>query len=310
MISGIKVYSLDRYIEKLKFDESTKITRFRRFYGKCHNDFKPKKKKLEDDESFRLRVDKEYTYKQGKFVLTRDLDYNNKRFKCVFTVFYVVGSARILYGHLSWHNYNPELDRFLLSLEISNYLFYTDEINIESIRLQFLESFNLVHNNYERIEICLDTNYDVIKMFNRMFVNTQKYFFKSFGKRDKIVHDYGNRNRNIKTGDGHKFVSSTYRESFKIYNKTMEIQNNSGKYYILNYLESRGIDISLPIFRMEISISSHSFKKRDYVYLCHSHFTDQNDLRRIMNLYIRMCLDFRKINSQKNVSRYKKSRLI
>jgi len=310
MISGIKIYSMDRYIEKFIMENTEHITHFNSFYGKCFNDPRPTRKKHERMEDFRNRVNKEYTFNKGNFILIRDLKYNRSRFRCVFKVFYCQKHFRYQFGYLSWRNHDPEKDRYLISLEISNHLFYQDDFNIASVRLELVQSLSLVHHNYERIDICLDTNYNVIRMFNRMYSNSRKYYFKSFGSTDKMVHDYGNRKREVRTGRGHKFDSPTYRESFKFYNKTLEISNKSRKLYILDYLEKEGIDISSPVFRIEISLSSLSFKKRDFINIDDTNFTDNLVLKRILNEYIRLCLDFRFKNNQKNVTRYKKVRLV
>lgn len=310
MISGIKIYNLDRYIEKFKIENTEHITRFNRFYGKCYNDLKPKKKMYENMEEFRNRVDREYTFKEGNFILIRDLKYKSSRYRCVFKLFYCISHSQYHFGYLAWRNHNPEKDRYLISLDLSNFLFYQQSLDIAAVRKEMAESLNLIHHNFERIDICLDTNYDVIRMFNRMYSDSRKYYFKSFGRTNKPVDDYGNRKREISTGEGHKFESPTYRESFKIYNKTKEIENKSRKFYIIDYLEKEGIDISSPIFRIEVSLSSFSFKKRDFVNIDENNLTDNAVLKKIFNEYIRLCLDFRLKNNQKNVSRYKKIRLV
>ena len=212
MITGIKAYSIDRYCEKLAFIPTTKTTRFKKFYFEGNEKLRPKKQMHEDAEAFRQLLLSDYSFSSGKFRFERDMKFKKNRFKCVYRIYYQNPTSRIHFGYLSWYNYVPGYEINLISLDISNNLFYNLSVDIEQIRIELLDKLGLEHHNYERIDICLDTNFNIIRKFNKMFSDSKKYYFKASGKKNKMVFDYGNRIREKVTGQGHMFLS----ESFKL----------------------------------------------------------------------------------------------
>ncbi len=309
MITGIKAYSIDRYCEKLLINPTDLNPVFKPLYNQGLYKPKPDRNPGESKEDFKQRMRKEASIKIGNFTLILDAKFRSKQYRRSYKLLCRINGAVISFGHLSWNHKIQEKDINLLCLDIANYLFYQDEINIEAIRTDLLETFKLEHNNYQHFDICLDTNYDIIRNFERRYKNRKKYYFKSCNRIDKSTLKILGYERDRLIGEQFLFKSPSYKEVFRFYNKTLELASNNSKSYLYDYFVRNGLNINKPIYRIEISMSWKS-DKRPFVDLDNTNFTYNYRLKRILNEYIRMYLDFRIINHNQNKSRYKRDSFV
>lgn len=309
MITGVKAYSVDRYVEKLLINPTDMNPSFKSLYGKCYIKPKPVKVPEETADDFKKRISKEYTITVGNFTLAYDGKFRKRQYNSSFKILYRTEFKQVFFGHLSWNHKKQNHDINLLCLDISNYLFYQDDIDIVAIRLDLLKTFKLQHNNYSQFEICLDINYDIIRNFERRYMNERKYYFKSMNKIDRETLKILGYKRSTLIGEQFLFKSPSYNEQFKFYNKSLELNSNDQKSYIKDYFVQKNLDISKPIYRIEISMSRKSFA-RDFVNIDEEHFNQNYRLKRILNDYIRMYLDFRIIDHNSNKSRYRRDSFV
>lgn len=309
MITGIKAYSIDRYCEKLLINPTDLHPAFKPLYNQGLYVPKPERNPGESKEEFKQRQLKQASIKVGNFTLLQDVKFRNKQYRSAYKLLYWTNGKLINFGHLSWNHKMLDHDINLLCLDISNSLFYQDDISIESIRSDLLETFKLQHNNYHIFDICLDTNYDIIRNFEKRYKNRKKYYFKSCNSIDKSTLKILGYERDRLIGEQFLFKSPSYKEVFRFYNKSLELATNNHKSYIYEYFVRNGLDISKPIYRIEISMSWKS-DKRPFVDLDINNFTYNYRLKRILNEYIRMYLDFRIIDHNQNKSRYKRDSFV
>lgn len=309
MITGIKAYSIDRYCEKLLINPTDLHPAFKPLYNQGLYKPKPERNIGESKEEFKQRLLKESSIKIGNFTLFQDVKFRSKQYRNSYKLLYQLNGKLINFGHLSWDHKIQEQDINLLCLDISNHLFYQDEINIEAIRSDLLETFKLYHNNYHQFDICLDTNYDIIRNFERRYRNRKKYYFKSCNRIDKSTLKILGYERDRLIGEQFIFKSPSYKEVFRFYNKSLELASNNHKSYMYDYFIRNGLNINKPIYRIEISMSRKS-DKRNFVDLDIINFTYNYRLKRILNEYIRMYLDFRIIDHNQNKSRYKRDSFV
>ncbi|MCF8380090.1 MAG: hypothetical protein K9H49_10965 [Bacteroidales bacterium] len=309
MITGIKAYSIDRYCEKLLINPTDLHPAFKPLYTEELQKPEPERNPGESKEEFKDRVRKESSIEVENFTLFQDVKFRSKQYRISYELHYQLNGKAINFGHLSWNNKIRERDINLICFDISNYLFYQDEIDIEAIRSDLLKTFKLEHNNYHHFEICLDTNYDIIRNFERRYKNRKKYYFKSCNRIDKSTLKILGYERDRLIGEQFIFKSHSYKEVFRFYNKSLELASNNKKSYLYDYFVRNGLDITKPIYRIEISMSWKS-DKRPFVNLDINNFTNNYRLKRILNEYIRMYLDFRIIDHNKNKSRYKRDSFV
>jgi len=135
MITGIKAYSIDRYCEKLLINPTDLHPAFKPLYNQGLYKPKPERNTGESKEDFKQRLLKESSIKIGKFTLFQDVKFRSKQYRNSYKLLYQLNGKLINFGHLSWDHKIQEQDINLLCLDISNHLFYQDEINIEASSL-------------------------------------------------------------------------------------------------------------------------------------------------------------------------------
>jgi len=243
MITGVKAYSIDRYTEKLLINPTDMNPTFKPFYNKCQLKPKPEKGPEETTIEYINRLSKELYLSIGNFSLEYDGKFRSRQYNSSFRLQYISDNKELHFGHLSWNNKRQDRDINLLCLDISNYLFYQETIDIEAIRLELLETFKVQHNNYHQFDICLDTNYDMIRNFERRYFNMKKYYFKSTNKIDKETLKILGYRRSDIIGEQFLFKSPSYNEQFRFYNKTMELESNDNKVYMKDYFVKNNLDI-------------------------------------------------------------------
>lgn len=245
-------------------------------------------------------------FKQSNFLLILDNDYyRSKSYKYCFSILY----NNSLIGHLSFTPFNPIFRGDLMCLDFDNRFLYTN--NFRNIIALFFETFELSLNNIEVIEVCLDTNINVLNKFkyitNRLgsvYRYNRKNIKNGLIYSESVINKIENDNK-INVGNGVysinmndiKEKSKRLYDTFKIYNKSDEVRMRTYKEYILEYLSNNGLDTSNDVYRLEFSILGRSIKKRKIKFNL-LNILDSSKINELFEKYYDVYLDFR-LNDKK-----------
>lgn len=176
------------------------------------------------------------------------MPYSTRHFKnvirCSFMDFYKdVDALEIVFNPLS-----KILHPCLVQVKVSNVSLYNGLASKNIWNFERLLGAKYI--GISRIDICVDSDYQDIKNLTDGLKNRTILM-----KGNKKVQEYYSIDR--KEGvdyEGVKFGSAVSAYTFKIYNKTKEISEESKKYYILDYWKENGFAEDAVIWRYEFSI--------------------------------------------------------
>lgn len=170
---------------------------------------------------------------------------------------YFINYENILIGVMDYrytlHSSNNSLMKF------DNAFLYN--INFQSILNIFLISLNIHVVEVKNIDIAIDTNYNLIKRFNKIIKSNLLQTYKNY-----TAYYYGNEFERLNGNQNHetKYITTDRKKKASIFqrieNKSNEIMV-SNKNYILTYLKNNKIDTTKEIFRLELLITSNGLKK-------------------------------------------------
>lgn len=174
----------------------------------------------------------------------------------------------------------------LVQVKLANTCFYN---GFGIAVLQFCEQFfSLNYQSISRIDICVDTARFDMQMFARDFRSGK---VRQTGKRqvqEWYVMDWkrgGIEYNGVKFGN----VQSAY--TFKIYDKSKEIREESLKYYIVDWWKTNQLRESGRVWRMEFSISDLDkfCTKEGEVFVHHTYMHSMEAKMTLLKLYAKKC---------------------
>ena len=178
--------------------------------------------------------------------------YSTRQFRFVYNVYsdYVVDKvATIVCTPIS-----AILDKRLLQIKLDNWLLYTDlaQKTLSDIKL----ALQLKFLSISRVDICVDiVGFNFYEFINLYHNN------KLREKKPKEVTEHYKKYDNESIYTGISWGSKLSDWTAKIYDKIREINEVSGKLYILDYFKANGIDIdNEKVWRYEFSITAPAKK--------------------------------------------------
>jgi len=163
-------------------------------------------------------------------------------------------------GYISAHNISPMVGRGLLSFTLFNQALYTGFVGMME---QFLTDFELCPVNVTKIDIAVDSHVNVVESFITYFTqpDAYHYLYKSTGSQNIGINFAG---KQYRSGEQSITLSPAISKDkkFRMYNKTEELKT-SGKQYITEYHEANGLDITKPIYRVELVLTNEAFKSKE-----------------------------------------------
>lgn len=174
--------------------------------------------------------------------------YSTRHFKSVISVEYPQSYLNVSALEIVCTPLSKILHPCLLQVKIANIALYNGAAYYYIKK--FEECLCAKYIGISRIDVCVDSDFQDIKNLTDGLRNRTILM-----KGNKKVQEYYSIDR--KKGidyEGVKFGSAVSAYTFKIYNKTKEIQEESQKYYILDYWKENGLAEDAEIFRYEFSI--------------------------------------------------------
>lgn len=176
------------------------------------------------------------------------MPYSTRHFKSVIRCSYMGWSRDVDALEIVCNPMSKILHPCLLQVKVSNVSLYN------GMAYQNICCFeNLTGAKYigiSRIDICVDSDYEDLKTLTDGLRNRTILM-----KGNKKVQEYYNIDREKGMEyEGVKFGSSVSAYTFKIYNKTKEINEESLKYYIIDYWLKNGFSEDSIVWRYEFSI--------------------------------------------------------
>ena len=250
-------------------------------------------------------------------LISIDNDTRNNDYKSVYRILY----ENKEWGILCWNpfnNFNPDL----IVLTIDNYVSYTDDKF--DVYVLLLIELDCYENNISYIELCYDTNKNVYNLFNDYYSKVKKgiYYFRTNVKLNKPGEDNKRKRHNkildIKSEnhfyssgiDGYGKLLKNKNESVEIYNKTLELNNNSEKKtFIEKYFKRNGLDLTKDVYRVELRLTNNSYysRKRAIDFLS---LRNLKTLKDEFKYFYEMMIEFRIIGKNKYVKNMKNQPLI
>lgn len=171
--------------------------------------------------------------------------YSTRHFRDIFEVFFggqIV--ATIVKNPLS-----DILDRRLTQVKLSNQLFYqfTDRIILQQLK----ECLELSYLSISRVDVCIDVECFPL---NDFVEKLRKFEIKMKSKRKTQEYYLLNPKKETIDYEGIKFGTNISAYTFKIYNKSKEIREESYKWYINDWWAANGWSRQTDIYRLEFSI--------------------------------------------------------
>ena len=208
------------------------------------------------------QYDAEPTYTKGATTLTQLPDDKGNR------AYHLHYSIDVNGKHIGTIDVNPVRAAYASGLVLftaANHLLYTNGFLLDII--QFTTDFNLQFHNYSKLDIAIDTTADVMKRFEHCFFNSKDFHFHHNKKQIDRINTFGTIDRKGVTNHTIYLARNVTGRSFKLYNKSIEILENSHKQYITDYHKANGLDMDKDIWRLELSITNKAIKKysRDYL---------------------------------------------
>jgi hypothetical protein len=212
--------------------------------------------------------------------------YSNQYFNCFDIVI-----DKIKVGHLHKDPIRNPLfkKRNIISIRFNNFILY--EGNLHSIIETLLESLKLSFYGYSRIDICIDTEENILSRFKDFYNDTSTLSFKNRGNMNVI-------------GTG-KLDSITTIGSLKnrkrtimIYDKTLELDKGNKQYIKEIHKEVFNHN---QVYRIELRLFNKGFnypnkEGKEILYIDILKLSDKNYLEGIFKLVLNEMIDFRRIN--------------
>lgn len=171
--------------------------------------------------------------------------YSTRHFRDIFEVFFggqIV--ATIIKNPLS-----DILDKRLTQVKFSNQLFYQfiDRIILQQLK----ECLELTYLSLSRIDVCIDVECFPLNDFVDKLRN---FKIKMKSKRKTQEYYTMNSKNEVIEYEGIKFGTNISAYTFKIYNKSKEIREESYKWYIQDWWAANGWCRQTDVYRLEFSI--------------------------------------------------------
>lgn len=200
------------------------------------------------------------SYESDGYLLQKD-------FKCTDNLFHLQYSAYrkgILIGVLFLdHTKTYENTGNLLPFRLDNRVLYGNWIQLLT---GFMKAFDFNINNYTAVDIALDTNENPLDNFLYYFDKDTKYHFLQAGKMHNDIETRGKRYRGGKRNESFYIGSKKSDKRTVMYNKSLEILEESGKDYITAYHAANGLDVTKDVYRVEVQLDGKLFTTTATVY--------------------------------------------
>ncbi|QNR23638.1 hypothetical protein [Croceimicrobium hydrocarbonivorans] len=170
--------------------------------------------------------------------------------------------------------YKPNLN----TIKFFNKPLYTNRKQV--IALTSFIDLNFNKDNYiSQLELAIDTNYNIIKRYNRLINNnnlelTKNYIGSYYGieyTSNTYKRSENNESKYIlhKSDDFKSDIKTAKKPLIRLENKRKLLKNSQKRHYITDHLSCQGIDTGKDFFRMELVIPNHqSFlvsKNKEYI---------------------------------------------
>lgn len=187
----------------------------------------------------------EYHINNLKFIPEK---YSTRQFRYVYYV-YIVGQKEEI-ATIVCHPLSKILDARLHQVKLANWCLYTNlaKIYIREIK----QALSAQYLSLSRLDVCIDmVGFDFYGFINDYHNN------KIREKRPKEVTEHYKRYNNGSVYTGISWGSKSSDWTAKIYDKIREVNEVSGKQYILDYFEANGIDTkNEKVWRYEFSVNN------------------------------------------------------
>lgn len=200
--------------------------------------------------------------------------------------------------------------KHIISIRIDNIILY--EGNLHYIMKTLVDGLKLSFYGYSRLDVCIDTEEDLLSRFKDMFNDTSTYSFKhrsingeintlnvnGTGKYDKITTIGSLKNR---------------KRTIVIYDKSLELEKGNKPYISKLHKEIFGHN---QVFRMELRLFHKGFTKTrkdgfEKLYIDIYRLDDKGYLEEIFKQVMNEMIDFRRIEeNDSNRTRWKKEEFI
>lgn len=189
----------------------------------------------------------------SKFYVEK-MPYSTRHFENIFLLYHTENYQRHECLQVVFSPYSKVLHPCLIQVKISNMYLYNGK-GYQVLR-DLEKCIQVDYQGISRIDICIDSDYQAIKELT----NGLKDRTLMMRGKKKVQEYYTIDKHKGVEYEGVKFGSVTSAYTFKIYNKTKEIYEESMKYYILDWWRINGFANDAIMWRYEFSIIDFELK--------------------------------------------------
>jgi hypothetical protein len=184
------------------------------------------------------------------FFKVKKMEYGTRHFSLVEELY----SDRKRIATVTRKPCSPMLDKSMILIKFDNWILYSK--NLSTWVPWFLAINALEFKNISRVDICTDFNYFPNGQEPAVFM--KKFLHDTILKTGKLKKGSGHyeQNGNCKRWTGMRFGSLYSEISYYLYDKTLEMKEKTFKPWIHKLWVKSGLDINLPIYRLEFTVKS------------------------------------------------------
>lgn len=153
------------------------------------------------------------------------------------------------------------LHEYAMHIKVQNWLLYTDHY-IDNL-ISFLNCFHIEFKSISRLDVCCDLQH--FKYGLKPITLLNGYLRGKYYKVKQNEFAVYGKDRGNLTMNSIKFGSQSSNIFARMYNKTLELQEQKDKPYIRDIWRAQGLDINKDVWRVEISLKGngrHLYDKR------------------------------------------------
>lgn len=214
----------------------------------------------------------------------KDYGYLKRSYSFCFKMLYKNEDVGFFYSKVLNLGLSPGFNTLL---KIDNKVFYKG--NIAMILKTLLEALGLINTKIKRLDICYDTDVNVLSRFKTLYEDEPSITFR-FGKNISVTGT-GKKNDVVYIG------SITGKKCIAIYNKTIEINKKSHKEYIRE-VHRKVFGYKPLIYRVELRIKERTLEIKDIDIMS---INKSEYLETIFNTYFDNLVQFSDINTKEKI---------
>ena len=200
--------------------------------------------------------------------------------------------------------YSVIINSKLMLIKFSNeFLYYKDKFKLFD---NFLQILNVREIKISRLDLAYDFNHFV--EYNNPMDLIFDFLGRKIIKKGKAKYTIIGSRENKHTIDYLRFGTNTSDICAYLYNKTKEMSEVKNKPYIRESWRQNGLDLSIPIWRLEYSIKTSSFNivnqtDGDNIQISYESIKDFEKLKYIYNSLTNKYFQFKRITKDTNITR-------